>query len=95
MPKQISLLEDVDTVGKVLHLIESTEMPVSVDFVARNLGLNWSTARALLMQLSLEGKLVAEKTTKSWIFSHKVEDGSVKRKREATVTWKRSSRASR
>jgi DNA-binding IclR family transcriptional regulator len=59
---------DLEVVEKILRLVETTQRPVSIDFVARNLKLNWSTARVLLMQLSLEGCLKATKTTKSWVF---------------------------
>jgi predicted ArsR family transcriptional regulator len=64
-----SLFEDYKVVDSIIALLLKTSMPVSVDFVAKNLGLSWSTARAILMQLCLEGRLKATKTTKSWIFS--------------------------
>jgi hypothetical protein len=63
-----SKLEDRETVRSVISLVEATSIPVSVDFVAFNLKLNWATTRALLLQLSLQGELRALKTSKSWVF---------------------------
>jgi len=65
----MSKLEDEKLIEQIINLVRQTNIPVSIDFVAKNLGLNWSSARALLMQLSLEGLLKATKTTKGWIFS--------------------------
>jgi len=52
-----------------IQLITKTPEPVSIDFVATNLRINWGTARALLFELVMNGQLGAIKTTKSWIFS--------------------------
>lgn len=53
---------------KVITLLGETENPVSIDFVRHHLALNWSTTRALLFSLALEGKIRSQKTSKSWIF---------------------------
>jgi predicted ArsR family transcriptional regulator len=53
--------------------IVSVGMPVSIDYVAHRLGVGWNTAKAILLELALAGKLEAEKTTKSWIFRTKPE----------------------
>jgi hypothetical protein len=53
----------------ILKVIQDARMPVSVEYVAANLGLNWATTRTLLLELSLGGYLRATKTTKSWIFT--------------------------
>jgi len=53
---------------QVLKLLNETRAPVSIDFVRFNLKIHWVTARALLMEMALEGKLQAQKTTKSWVF---------------------------
>jgi hypothetical protein len=37
-------------------------------YVAEHLNLAWTTARAVLFDLSLNGQLKAVKTTKSWVF---------------------------
>ena len=43
-------------------------MPLSIEYVARHLEVGWGTARAMLLELALEGKIACQKTTKSWIF---------------------------
>jgi len=43
-------------------------MPVSIDFVAHHLNVSWPTARGLLLNMTIKGKVEAEKTTKSLIF---------------------------
>jgi ribosomal protein S25 len=53
----------------VLDLLKETVIPVSVEFVAQKLNLGWGTARAILLNLSLQGTVKMEKTTKSFIFS--------------------------
>lgn len=54
--------------SEVIKLLEKTPMPVSIDYVAHHLQISWSTARGLLMDMALEKKIEAEKTTKSLIF---------------------------
>jgi predicted ArsR family transcriptional regulator len=63
-----------DLQNHVLDLIRETKMPVSVDFVANKLNLGWGTARAILLNLSIQGLVHMQKTTKSLIFSLKEED---------------------
>jgi DNA-binding IclR family transcriptional regulator len=53
----------------ILRLLRETKMPVDVEFVAQKLGIGWGTARAILLNLVVEGKVRMEKTTKSFIFS--------------------------
>lgn len=53
---------------KIKKLIATTRKPVSVDYVAKNTNLSWSTAKELLLEMALLGEIDAEKTTKSWIF---------------------------
>ena len=53
---------------KVTNILKEAENPVSIDYVRYHLGLNWSTARAVLLSLALEGKICSQKTSKSWIF---------------------------
>ncbi len=54
--------------NRVLQILNEADMPVSADFVAHQLGLSWNTAKSFLLELALEGRLRARKTTKSWIF---------------------------
>ena len=53
---------------QLLNLLEKTPMPVSIEFVARHLTVGWGTARAMLLELVVDGKVACQKTTKSWIF---------------------------
>jgi len=57
---------------KVVDLIEKINMPVSIKFVATKLEISWTTARALLLALTAEGKINGQRTTTSWMFSKKV-----------------------
>jgi len=54
--------------SKVLIILNEAENPVSIDYVRYNLKSNWSTTRAILLSLALEGKISSQKTSKSWIF---------------------------
>lgn len=54
---------------KAKKFVELSNIPVNVADVAKNLGVSWSTARQILMELVLEGKICSQKTTKAWIFS--------------------------
>jgi DNA-binding IclR family transcriptional regulator len=54
--------------SQLLELLEKTPIPVSIEFVARHLNVGWGTARAMLLELALSGKVASQKTTKSWIF---------------------------
>ena len=72
--KATSLFDDSGTVERILSAVREAGMPVSIDYVATNVGLNWPSTRAVLMQLSLEGRLNAVKTTKSWVFFVKSRD---------------------
>jgi len=53
---------------QLLILLKRTLRPVSVEYVAVHLNIGWGTARAILLELALSGKVVGQKTTKSWIF---------------------------
>lgn len=53
---------------QLLNLLGKTPMPVSIEYVARHLNVGWGTARAILLELTLSGKVAGQKTTKSWIF---------------------------
>lgn len=54
---------------QVVELLKNTPMAVSIDFVAHNLRIHWTTARGLLLNMALKGKIKAVKTTKSFIFT--------------------------
>ena len=65
---RISLFENPKVINRVIQALDDAGIPASVDYIANVLGMNWASTRAILFQLSLEGKLKAVKTTKSWIF---------------------------
>jgi hypothetical protein len=69
-------LKDYELIERtVLVVEEAAPEPVSIDYVSKQLSLSWGTARALLFQLALEGKLQAIKTTTGWFFGPKEERG--------------------
>lgn len=49
-------------------LVEDAKVPVTVDYIARQLHIAWDTSRSLLLSLALKGRVSAVKTMKSWIF---------------------------
>ncbi len=51
-----------------LRVVQDAKMPVSIDYVAQNIGFAWHQTRSLLFRLVAEGKLGMQNTTKSWIF---------------------------
>lgn len=55
--------------AEVLEIIGRSEIPLDADYVSRRLGIGWGTGRYLLLSLAYEGRIVATKTSKSWIFS--------------------------
>ena len=62
--------------NNVINLLRETNMPVDIEFVAQKLGIGWGTARAILLNLVVEGKVRMEKTTKSLIFTLNTKGGS-------------------
>jgi len=53
---------------QIIELLKKTEIPCSIDFVAHNVDIAWGTARAILLNLVVLGKIQTQKTTKSLIF---------------------------
>jgi predicted ArsR family transcriptional regulator len=58
---------------KALEVLKSAEVPMGVGDVARLLGVSWTTARAILMALEIEGKVRSLKTSKSKVYFVKQE----------------------
>jgi hypothetical protein len=54
--------------AEIITAIKEAEIPVAIDYVAQKFELAWGTARAILLDLALRGKIRAQKTTKSFIF---------------------------
>jgi predicted transcriptional regulator len=60
--------ERLRLMDRALEVVEKAGKPVSIDYVAYNLGISWHVARALLLELVARGKLKMLDTTKSYIF---------------------------
>lgn len=67
---------DKDLESQIVKLLEETPIPASIDFVAQHFNLAWGTARAILLNLVIDGRVQTQKTTKSLIFW--VKKGAVK-----------------
>ena len=63
-----SKVGDPEFQARVVELLQNATMPVSVDYIAHNLSVSWTTARAILFELSMKDRIKAQKTSKSWIF---------------------------
>ena len=66
--KELQKFNDPETEEKIIALIKKTEIPVSIDFVAQHVNIAWGTARAILLNMTVLGKIQTQKTTKSLIF---------------------------
>jgi len=64
----MNYFNDKDLEKQIIELIKKTEIPCSIDFVAQHFNLAWGTARAILLNLVINGKIQTQKTTKSLIF---------------------------
>jgi len=59
-----------DAVAKrIIEVVDKSDVPVTVDYVAYNIGVSWNTAKTLLLELALIGRVQATKTSHGWIFS--------------------------
>jgi predicted ArsR family transcriptional regulator len=50
------------------ELLKTSKVPCSISFVAKHLSIAWATARALLLNLTIQGKIKSQRTTTSIIF---------------------------
>jgi len=67
---------------RALRAVRKAEVPVTIDYVASKLSVSWSTARTILLELALSGKVVAEKTLGgSWIFRAPTQLGGARTKK--------------
>jgi hypothetical protein len=54
---------------RVLKILYDARLPVDVENVRIRAKIgNWMTAKAVLLELALDGLVLAEKTSKSWVF---------------------------
>ena len=48
--------------------IATASFPVGIDYVAKKIGCNWGTARAILFNLMIDGRIRGQKTALGWVF---------------------------
>ena len=54
---------------EILNVIQKADRPLSIENVRTRVGIKiWETAKALLLELLVEGKILGLKTGKSWVF---------------------------
>ena len=66
----IEKIEEIEKMKReIKEYIKTLEMPFSVQDIAKRFNIAWNTAKALLLELALEGEIKATKTTKSYVFT--------------------------
>ena len=61
--------EKVEKLKKeIREYIKTLREPFSVNDIAKRFEISWNTARTILLELALEGKVELLKTTKSYVF---------------------------
>jgi hypothetical protein len=55
--------------SKALEILRNAKTPVSVGYVDLKLGVCWGTARAILFELTLKGKVKAQQTDNGKFFT--------------------------
>ena len=53
---------------EIREYIRELREPFSVNDIAKKFNISWNTARTILLELVIEGEIVALKTTKSYVF---------------------------
>lgn len=51
-----------------IELLKGSKVPCSISYVAKHLSIAWATARTILLNLALQGKIKSQRTTTSLIF---------------------------
>ncbi len=59
---------------EIIRFIKQQKEPFSVNDVAKEFNISWTTSRAILLELALEGEVKVMKTTKSYVFIPKGAD---------------------
>ena len=55
--------------NRVLDVLENSELPMDVESIRAGAGIgNWQTAKAILLELLVEGLVKGQKSTKFWTF---------------------------
>ena len=63
-----------DLKKEIRKFIKQQKQPFSVNDVAKEFNISWTTARAILLELALDGEVEVMKTTKSYVFIPKKGD---------------------
>ncbi len=54
---------------KVREVLKASPIPMDVENVRSRAGLkNWESTKSILLEMVLQGSILGQKTTKSWIF---------------------------
>lgn len=54
---------------RIREVLKKSEIPMDVENVRVKAGLkNWESTKAILLEMVLQGTVLGQKTTKSWIF---------------------------
>lgn len=54
---------------RIMEVLEEAVMPMDVENIRIRAGLkNWESTKAILLEMVLQGTIIGQKTTKSWIF---------------------------
>jgi hypothetical protein len=54
---------------RIIEVLEEALMPMDVENIRLRAGLkNWESTKAILLEMVLQGMIIGQKTTKSWIF---------------------------
>lgn len=54
---------------KVLEALENSELPMDIESIRIGAGIgNWQTAKAILLELLVEGVVKGQKSTRGWTF---------------------------
>ena len=62
-------MDKSDYATEILQVLENSPHPMDVEKIRKSIGIShWNAALTHLLQLYIERKICAEKTSKSWIF---------------------------
>lgn len=59
---------DPEVETQVIKILETHSEPVSIDLVSYHLKVGWGTARSILLNMALKGKIKFLKTSKGYVF---------------------------
>lgn len=57
------------TKTRIIELMEKVDQPVTIGWVAVNLGVAWATARSLLQDMANSNKVKVVQTTRAAVFA--------------------------